>query len=105
MMTRSGRFSNTPRIVSRKLLTVKSKYRKRPTASASGTENQAVIIRVLVDKADVQENQYNSRRPKSQPHRRLLLRLKMRELFTRTTSSQLVRRDGDSTIKTRSTTS
>ncbi len=75
MMTRSGRFSNTPRIVSKKTLDRKVEIQEAADRQCQEIENQAVVIRVLVDKADVQKNQYNIE-DRNQPHRRLLLRVK-----------------------------
>ncbi len=103
MMTRSGRFSNTPRIVSKKTLDRKVEIQEAADRQRQEIENQPVIIRVLVDKADVQENQYNIE-DRNQPHRCFLIRLKMRELYENHIEPAC-QKDGEHDIKTRSTTS
>ena len=64
----------------KKTLDRKVKIQEAADRQCQEIENQPVIIRVLVDKADVQENQYNIKY-RNQPHRCFLLRLKMRELY------------------------
>ena len=51
-----------------------------PQISMYWEKYQDVVLLVLVDKADVQKNQYN-KEDRNQPHRRLLLRVKVRELY------------------------